>query len=233
MKRRIAIIAWVWCGILAITTPVLAGQKGAGSNMPATATYRNDCLTVWLGGACSEPLDRIGSDANGTWPFPYTHGVDGVAATINAAGEFQLDTNTDSGRLYRALYLDFGAPVPDDPMPVSPFPMLDFGFVDAYLSTAGGALTTMLAGAARDVGLMVNFPGWSVRFGIAPWDEGTTPVRVTCVGPEAPGSPCDTWELEAFPTAVAKLLKVSRKGQTEDYGNFYMPFKLTVHRLTR
>jgi hypothetical protein len=32
---------------------------------------------------------------------------------------------------------------------------------------------------------------------------------------------------------VAKLLKVSGKGQTEDHGNFYMPFKLTVRTLAR
>ena len=68
---------------------------------------------------------------------------------------------------------------------------------DAYLSTQDGAPPTMRSDTVRDVGLAVNFPGWSVRFGMPPWDEGTTPVRATCVGPETPDSPCDTWELEA------------------------------------
>ncbi len=233
MKRSVCIVAFVVSAILAITSPALAGQKGSGSNIPMTAVFRDDCLTPWLGPECSGPLDRIGSDANGTWPFPYTNGVDEVLAVINTAGDFELDTNTNSGRIFRALYLDFGAPVPADPMPISPFPMLDFAFVDAYLSTHDGALPTMVFGTVRDVGLAVNFPGWSVRFGIPPWEANTSTVKATCVGPETPGSPCDTWEIEAAPTAVAKLLKVGRKGQTEDHGNFYMPFKVTVHKLTR
>jgi hypothetical protein len=42
---------------------------------------------------CSGPQDRIGSDHNGVWRFAYTDGVDAVRAVINAAGNFELDTD--------------------------------------------------------------------------------------------------------------------------------------------
>lgn len=79
----------------------------------------------------------------------------------------------------------------------------------------------------------MNFPYWSIHFGFSLSETDTDTVEVTCVGPPSSGSPCDTWEIEAVRETKAKLLLVSRKGQTEDYGNFYMPFKLTLHELTR
>jgi hypothetical protein len=65
---------------------------------------------------CSRPQDRIGSDHNGVWRFAYADAVDAVRAVINAAGNFELDTNTNAGRIYRALYVDFGDPVPATPL---------------------------------------------------------------------------------------------------------------------
>jgi hypothetical protein len=238
MARRIGSIAGVVCVFLIIAGPTLAGQKGSGSSIPVTATFRNNCF--WQGWEgfefpCVEPPDRIGSDPNGDWPFPYTNGVNEVRAIIDAAGEFVLDTNTNTGRINRSLYVDFRA---SDP-PEAGLPhhknweALGYGWVDAYVITAGGGFTAMRYGdAARWVGLAVNFPYWSVHFGYLPSETDTDRVRVTCVGPAGPGKPCELWDIEALADTTAKLLLVSRKGQTEDYGNYFMPFKVTVRRLT-
>ncbi len=231
MTRNVLIIAFGVSALLMLASPTLAGQKASTVSTPMTVTFRDDCFT-WVSASVpcrGSSWDRIGSDSNGTWPFPYENRIDGVAAAMTAGGDFELDTNTSAGRTYRTLFIDFGLPVPADPLPGSPFPMFTYAYVDAYLTTYGGSLHTMISGEPpRAIGLMVNFPGWSLRFGIPPWDAGTSLVQVTCVGPAIPGSPCATWEIEGSPTTVGKLLKVSRKGQTEEFGNFYMPFQFTI-----
>jgi hypothetical protein len=229
MKRSILIFASVLYAILAIASPGLAGQKG--STIPTEATFRNNCQ---LASDCDPalPYDRIGSDRMVPYPYTYLNGSDEVKVVIDSSGEFILDTNTNSGRIYRSLYVDISDPV----SPGQPFPpafALGYGWVDAYVVTQAGGLSAMVSGSSHFAGLAVNFPGWSLRFGLPPGEQDTSLVQVTCVGPAPSGSPCDTWELEAAPTAVAKLLSVSSKGQTKDYGNFYMPFKVTVHKLTR
>ncbi len=237
MIRRVAIIGWILGMILAPTTLTLAGQKGSGSSISVTAEFRNNCF--WQGWVGFEfrcdtgiPPDRIGSDPTGVRPFPYTNGVEGVKAIIDATGEFVLDTNTNTGRIHRSLYVDFRASDPAEAgLPDHPnWELLGYAWVDAYMITAGGALTTMRPGETRFVGLAVNFPSWSVQFGYLPSEIDTVPVQVTCI---APGSPCTAWEIEVSPKTTAKLLLVSSKGQTEDYGNYFMPFKLTVHTLPR
>ncbi len=237
MTQRFRIVAWVLCVILAIASLALAGQKGSGSTTPLTATFRNNCF--WQGWEgfefpCVEPPDRIGSDPNGVWPFPYTNGVGEVKVIIDAAGEFVLDTNTNTGRISRSLYVDFRASdPPGEGLPDHPsWELLGYAWVDAYMITAGGAFTTMRPGDTRPVGLAVHFPYWSVHFGYLSSEEDTDKVQVTCMS-ATPAGQCDTWEIEAFPDTTAKLLLVSRKGQTEDYGNYFMPFKLTVSRLTQ
>ena len=236
MIQRICLFAWVLCGILVVTSPVLAGQKGAGSTTPTTATFRNNCF--WQGWPqefpCIGSPDRIGSDPNGEWPFPYTNGVGEVKVILDAAGEFVLDTNTNTGRISRSLYVDVRDAVSGDGPPDHPNWAVGYGWVDAYVITTGGAFSAMHSGESRVVGLAVHFPYWSIHFRYLPAETDTDPVQVTCVGAISSDSPCDTWDIEAVPPYTkAKLLLVSRKGQTEDYGNFYMPFKVTVRKLTQ
>jgi hypothetical protein len=238
MIQRICIFAWVLCVILVVTSPVLAGQKGAGSTTPTTATFRNNCFWPEEGFLCSGPPDRIGSDHIVPFPYTYINGVEEVKAIIDAAGEFVLDTNTNTGRIHRSLYVDVRDAVPPGKGPPDHpnWELLGYGWVDAYVITREGAFTGMRYGdAPRSVGLAVNFPYWSLHFGFSSSEEtDTDKVQVTCMGSLSSDSPCDTWEIEAVPPATrAKLLLVSRKGQTEDYGNFYMPFKLTVRKLTQ
>ena len=237
MIRRIGIIAFILGMILATTTLALAGQKGSGISIPTTAAFRNNCFWQdWVGFEfeCIGPPDRIGSDPNGG-SFAYTNGVGEVKVIIDAAGEFVLDTNTNTGRINRSLYVDFRASDPPEAGPPHHDNWtLGYGWVDAYVITAGGAFSAMRYGDdARWVGLAVNFPYWSIHFRYLPSETDTDQVQVTCVGAPAPGSPCDTWEIDAFPNTRAKLLLVSRKGQTEDYGDFFMPFKLRVSALPR
>ncbi len=242
MIRRVGIIAWILGMILATTTLTLAGQKGSGSSIPVTAEFRNNCF--WQGWVGFEflcdtgiPPDRIGSDPTGVSPFAYTNGVEAVKVIIDAAGEFVLDTNTNTGRIHRSLYVDFRVSDPSDAgLPDHPnWELLGYAWVDAYMITAGGGFNAMHYGdPPKSVGLAVNFPSWSVHFRYLPSESemDTVPVQVTCIG-TTPGSPCDTWEIEAFSNTTAKLLLVSSKGQTKDYGNYFMPFKLTVYTLPR
>ena len=225
MKKTAFIVALVLCAILAMGSTAIAGQKGPTST-PMTASFRDK-----FPGSSNyvSPPDRIGSDGQGM----YVDGVTHVKAIIDYLTDFDLDTNTGGGSNIRYLYLDFGAPcIPNsNPLcktpPSAPFPSAT---VDAYLSTYHGALTTMVYGDSHSVGLAVNFPGWFIRFGIPPWETETTTVQVRCVGPQT--GTCDTWEIEASPTDVGKLLKVSKRGM-EDNGSFYMPFKLTVQKLPK
>ena len=166
-------------------------------------------------------------------PYTYVNGVEEVKAIIDDAGAFVLDTNMNTGRIHRSLYVDVRDAVSGDGPPDHPNWTLGYGWVDAYVITTEGALSAMRVDDSRPVGLAVNFPYWSLHFRFAPAETDTDPVQVTCVGAPASGSSCDTWDIEAVPETRAKLLLVSRKGQTEDYGNFFMPFKLTVRALPR
>ena len=204
MQKSYRVVALGLCGILAIGSVAIAGQKG-GADTSTPATFLDD------------PLDRIRSDGHAT----YVNGMDDVKAIIDRAGDFDLDTNMGGGPTLRRPYLDFGAPASAGASP--PFVSDTVG---AYLSTGGGALTQMAVGDSAHARLNVNFSavglGWFIRFDPTQY-QGTSTVLVSRVS-------ADTWVILAAPTDIGKLHGYSTKGKmvSLDHGNFFLPFLLTV-----
>jgi len=143
--------------------------------------------------------------------------LDFVKAIIDGIGDFDLDTDA-GGQPIRKLHLDFGAPTSATSDP--PFAS---GFVDAYFATKGRGMLDMAVPSSKRMGLAVNFPDWFIRFDPTQYDD-TSNVLVTRIS-------ADTWEIEAAPSDIGKLLRVQTvRGKTvlTDHGNFFLPFKLTV-----
>jgi hypothetical protein len=81
----------------------------------------------------------------------------------------------------------------------------------------------MAVGSSKRTRLAVNFPGWFIRFDPLQYPS-TSNVLVRRLSEM-------TWELEAAPTDIGKLLQVSTvRGRMvlTDHGDFFLPFKLTV-----
>lgn len=180
------------------------------SNIPMTATFR-DNLT--------DPPDRILSDGGGM----YIDNVDEVDCVLDGSGDFALDTVT-SKTVIRHFFLDFRAPASPETSP--PFAS---SLEEGYMNTFHGAnLPGIPVGTAIRTNFQVHFTaagsGWFIRFQPNQYpDTSNVLVRRTAE---------DTWEIEAAPTDIAKLLSYPTKGRfvLTDHGNFFMPFKIVARK---
>jgi hypothetical protein len=144
--------------------------------------------------------------------------VEHVKAILDGLGDFDLDTSAVGGQPIRLLFLDFRAPASGS----STAPFLS-GTVDAYFSTGGGGLPDMAVGSSKRMRLSVNFPGWFIRF-----DPVQYPSTSNVLARRLSDA---SWELEAAPTDMGKLLQVSTvrgKMVLTDRGDFFLPFRMTV-----
>jgi hypothetical protein len=201
LKRLPAIMLGVVV-LLAVSTALLqAGKKPTPKiPIPMTAVFADN------------EGDRITSDGLGA----YADGVEGVMAVIDASGNFDMRVSEP-----RTLTLDFGTPASPDAD--APF---ETGSEAGYISTGCGGFEDMAVGESVGSRLAVNFTyggqQWFVRFEPAQYPD-TTNVVVTRTSD-------DTWEIEAGPNDIAKLLSWPLKGRpkTTEHGNFHLPFKLAV-----
>jgi len=187
-------------------------RGGPSSQIAMIADFRDDGVLP----------DRIKSDGLGS----YVHGLDQVKAILDATGNFDLDTVV-SKPVIRKLFLDFAA-VASCPEAGCWAPF-ESGLEDAYMSTGGGGLPNMAVGASIRSKLQVTFASgvgtqWFLRFDPGQYPE-TSNVLVTRTA-------SDTWEIQAAPTDVAKLLSAPTKGRLvlTDRGNYFMPFKIVVRK---
>ena len=94
------------------------------------------------------------------------------------------------------------------------------------MSTGCGGFEDMAVGESVGSRLAVNFTyggrQWFIRFEPAQYPD-TSNVLVT-------RTLDDTWEIEAAPTDIAKLLSWPIKGRPKmtEHGNFFLPLKLVV-----
>lgn len=179
---------------------------GASFEPPMIDTFRSNT---------ADPPDRIRDDGKGS----YIHKIDQVRAVLDMQGDVNLRTNNSPKPDIRTLFLDFGAPASADATP--PF---SSAYTKAIVVTVDGHLPNIAVGSSIRSKFQVLFSigktGYFIRFGSAKYPD-TSDVLITRTA-------SDTWEIEAGPTDVAKLLT----GDAADIplGNFFMPFKFVTKK---
>ena len=197
-------------------------KPGTHTPVPLVVTM-NACNDV------STPVGICGDGADAEESTTYTDGQDGVRATIDQYGNVIIDFQTTRAKIRGLVYNYDDGPASSPPG----------GGTNHYFSTIslapGGALQTMMPGGAS-----INKAGCLLYNDDSDQPQYRHSFSRDCgSGFGSVGSPLvvthpsdNTWEIQPEAPATARVFSATTKGrlQVHDFGDFSLPFKMTLTR---
>ncbi|HEX4947508.1 MAG TPA: hypothetical protein VFZ34_12635 [Blastocatellia bacterium] len=247
MKKTTLLLITLALGFSLVAIAALAQKPKTYPTVPLIVSFRDagstDCNTI------EDPrcADRIRSDGLGA----YTHGVQGVSATIDQYGYLNLNFQTSDSPL-RQVYFDYSVRFPSasnpEPPLTPPAPGLQPKAQLTTLPLGEGNYTpiqNMALGSSQCVKTGIAFTWadkkktqWRSNFRRSDTFTAQTAQTsygvVTCEGVDSTGK-CISWTLEPKSNcsgydSIGELLHTPTVGPFNftDYGLYYLPFKLTL-----
>ena len=215
--RQLGLVCLVVSMFAVGAAPSGAPQRpGTYEPIPLTVTvHARDSLGVPCG-ICGDAADSAGAPIDTV----YTNGDQGVEASIDKWGNLIIDFQTTKAQI-RGLVYDYT----NDP--ANPTPAPPGTGSNQYLSTIGGNLGLMLVGEWIDVASCplyddeLSYRHSFYRDCQSGLGSVGSPLRVTRIS-------ATTWEVET--TGPARVFGIATKGraQVQDFGEFSLPFKMTL-----
>jgi len=249
MKRRMSmVVAFAFClGLAAI------GASAQGKSAATPTVYLN--VTIWPTGPSDTGIQGDASDGTGA----YLHGSKGISAFFNGDGEliFRIDPKTSARRVwfrYPSPYEDLptSANHPTSGLYADATSLLTTVAVRRDASYEPLQNLSVLGTTTECVQLQWGYSDagktfWSHNFH-RPQSAGTIDVNqtsygvVTCTAADVNGK-CVMWEVEPKADSgslqcagngtvpgLARLIDTPARGQRNDSGLYFLPFKLTLVR---